>query len=71
MPTHTQPDPDRPAVTVDEACSILKVSRPTIYAMVRRGDLSLFKIGRSSRLNRRQVLALIGESAPSEGGDAA
>lgn len=51
---------DSPALTPSEAAEVLKVTRQTIYALIDRGELTRYKVGRSTRLNRQQVLALVG-----------
>lgn len=33
-------------LTVEEACEIVKLSRPTIYDMIKAGELPCFEIGR-------------------------
>ncbi len=54
------PVPAPAVLTIDETAETLRVSRQTVHALINRGELRRYKIGRSTRLNRREVLALIG-----------
>lgn len=63
-PSSTQTlDTVAPAITytIAEGARVLGVSRPTIYALAKRGELTIYKVGRCSRLNAAQVHALVGE----------
>lgn len=51
---------DSPALTPSEAAEVLKVTRQTVYALIDRGELRRFKVGRSTRIPTRDVLGLIG-----------
>lgn len=61
-PTEHSPTPKalleaHEALTVGESCSVLRISRPTLYRHVAAGKLTAFKIGartlfRSSELRR-------------------
>lgn len=54
-----------PAVlTVEEAAEVLRISRGSAYEAVRTGDLPHVRIGRTIRVPRRALLALLGEDAP-------
>ncbi len=48
------------ALTTTEAAHQLGVSRQTIYALISRGVLTPYKIGRATRLNTAQVRSLVG-----------
>jgi len=48
------------AWTVLQAADALNVTRQTIYALIARGKLTRYKVGRCTRLNSLEVLALIG-----------
>lgn len=50
----------RPAISPAEAAELLGVSRQHVYALIARGDLRRFKVGRCTRLNTAEVLALVG-----------
>lgn len=44
-------DPDAARLlTVSEGCEVLHVSRPTLYGLIRRGELRTITIGRSRRI---------------------
>lgn len=71
MPQHTiaQPRPDveqagaQPeAWTVMQAATALQVTRQTVYKLIADGRLTRYKLGRCTRLNSCEVLALIGGS---------
>lgn len=49
--------------TPNEAAAALGVTRQTIYAMVKRGELTMYKVGRCSRFRIDQVHALVGASS--------
>lgn len=51
---------NRAAISPGEAADLLGVSRQTIYNLVERGELTRYKVGRCTRLQRREVLALVG-----------
>lgn len=53
---------ESPVCTPAEAAQLLRVSRPMIYKLAREGQLTFHKIGRSTRLQRSEVLALVGLS---------
>lgn len=46
-------------LTVAEAASILRLSRPTIYRLVSDGTLPAHKIGGSIRIDREEMLAAL------------
>ena len=46
-------------LTVKEVMAVLKVSRPTIYAIRERGDLEAVKIGKSVRFRKSDVEKLM------------
>lgn len=50
----------RAAVSPQEAADLIGVSRQTIYNLIDRGELTRYKIGRSTKLNTAQVLGLVG-----------
>jgi excisionase family DNA binding protein len=49
MNMNREPDATR-LLTVSEACERLQVSRPTLYGLIRRGELRTITIGRSRRI---------------------
>lgn len=61
---HTAPEPS-PVCTVPlllrpkHVAKLLAVSRPTVYAMVRRGDLEAFQVGDALKVSERSVLAYL------------
>ncbi len=50
------------AITIDEAAKQLHVARQTVYNLINRGVLNKYKIGAATRLNAREVFALVGEN---------
>lgn len=50
---------ERTLIDVDEACYILRKSRPTIYRMVKDGALPCYKIGRELRFYKDELLEFI------------
>lgn len=57
MPATTE---TRVAVSPAEAAEMYGVSRQTIYALIDRGELRRFHVGRCARIPVDDVLALIG-----------
>jgi excisionase family DNA binding protein len=49
-----------PVLTVEEAATVLRISRGSAYEAVRTGELPHVRIGRSIRVPRAALLALIG-----------
>ena len=47
--------PDNNSLTPEEVAEILKIKKHTVYQMVKRGDLTAFRIGRKLRINPRDV----------------
>ena len=52
-------EPDKLAYNVNEAAAALGVSRRTVYELVSKGDLSLFKLGGRSLIRRDTLQAYI------------
>ena len=52
--------PERLVYSPAEAAVALGVARQTVYALIERGDLRRFKLGRCSRIPAVDILALIG-----------
>jgi excisionase family DNA binding protein len=48
-------------LTVEEAAEALRISRGSAYEAVRTGDLPHVRIGRTIRVPRAALLALLGE----------
>lgn len=54
QPAHTHNPFLAPALlTVPEAMSALRLSRATVYDLIRSGELGSVKVGRSRRIRRR------------------
>ena len=49
----------KPAYTVAEVCKLLKVSKPTVYAMEKRGEIEFTKLGRLTRISAERVEAIL------------
>jgi excisionase family DNA binding protein len=55
---HTASPPDRQVLTVDEAAVLLRVSRFTLYAEIKRGRIpGVVRVGRTIRLSRGALAA--------------
>jgi excisionase family DNA binding protein len=54
---------ERHAYTVNEACSVLRVSRATAYELMKRGKLKYFYVLESRRIPATQINALVKEEA--------
>jgi excisionase family DNA binding protein len=48
-------------LTVEEAAEVMRISRGSAYEAVRTGDLPHVRIGRTIRVPRKALLALLGE----------
>lgn len=62
---------DRPAFSPAEAAEVLGVTRQTVHALINRGELRRFKVGRLTRIPRNDVLALVGAATVEGAHDAA
>ena len=51
----------RQPLKLSEASKLLTISRPTIYRMAKRGELTLTKIGCSTRICAEEVDRLLGK----------
>ena len=49
----------RQSLTLKDACFILRLSRPTIYRMNKRGEIKLLKIGNSTRISAQEIDRLL------------
>lgn len=41
--------------TIEEVSQLLKVSKLTLYDMVKKGDIPVFRVGRQMRINTRNL----------------
>jgi excisionase family DNA binding protein len=57
------PPVERHAYTVNEACSVLRCSRVTLYELMKRGRLKYFYILNSRRIPASQIHALVKEAS--------
>lgn len=51
------------ALSINDACAALGISRSHIYVLMNRGDLRLVKLGRKSVVPRAEIRRLLGEAA--------
>lgn len=51
---------ERIALSPSEAAAALGITRQTVYALINRGELRRFKVGRCTRIPAADVLALVG-----------
>ena len=45
-------------LSINEACSILNVTNPTVYKLIAQGQLDSYKVGRSRRITRESLQRL-------------
>jgi excisionase family DNA binding protein len=57
-------DPASAVLTIPEAAAVLRVGRTAAYAAVRTGELRVCKIGRSLRVPRQALAAMLETDAP-------
>jgi excisionase family DNA binding protein len=50
-------------LSVSQVCAALNLSRPTLYAMLERGDLPSIRLGHLHRIPRRAVEQLLTKAA--------
>lgn len=43
-------------LTINEACKMLKISKPTLYKLGKIGKIKFIKIGKSTRILRQQIV---------------
>lgn len=53
-----------PFITVKETCSLLKISRQTVYEWMRSGKLKAVKAGRLVRIRREDLESFLKEWRP-------
>lgn len=58
--------PPPATLTVEEAAAMLRISRGSAYAAVRAGEIPSIRLGRSLRVPRKKLLALLGETEEPE-----
>lgn len=49
----------RQPYTVAEVCKLFRISKPTVYRMAERGELTLLKLGRSTRIPAEDIEKLL------------
>ena len=62
--SHPAAQPD--TFTVEEAAAMLRLGRTAAYAAARRGDLPAIRIGRTLRVPRHRLEALLGIAPENE-----
>jgi excisionase family DNA binding protein len=53
---------ERVVYTVDEACSVLRISRATVYTLMKNQQLRYFQIGSRRRIPASEISRLVGEA---------
>ena len=48
-------------MTVNEVADLLRVSRMTVYRLIKGGDVAAFKVGRGYRLRQEDVHSYLNE----------
>lgn len=56
-------------LTVQEVADLMRVSSMTVYRMVHSGDIPAIRFGRSFRIPRSAVVALMGNESSQQLGD--
>jgi excisionase family DNA binding protein len=56
-------------LTVQEVADLMRVSSMTVYRMVHSGDIPAIRFGRSFRIPRSAVVALMGHASSQQLGD--
>ena len=54
---------DSPLIGCEEVCTLLHISEPTFWRLIKRGDLTSIKLGKRRMVLRESVHALIKERA--------
>jgi len=49
-------------LTTEEACKLLKISKPTLYKLIEKKKISGYKIGKEYRFNKQELMSYIGGS---------
>ena len=52
-------EPQKKLLTIDEACTVLSLSRAKIYSLIAQGVLGSITIGRSRRVPSQEIDAFI------------
>lgn len=47
--------PDSPLMTVAEVAEVLRVSRMTVYRLIKAGELTAIRVGKNYRVRRRDL----------------
>jgi excisionase family DNA binding protein len=58
-------------LTVAEVAEHLRITKPSVYALIRAGELATFKIGRCRRIPAAAVDAYVRQQLEASGGSAA
>ncbi|MFQ5899821.1 MAG: helix-turn-helix domain-containing protein [Candidatus Methylomirabilia bacterium] len=56
-------------LTISEACQRLRISRATLYKLVKRGTLPLVKVGGKSLITEEALQNLLRPQPPGQGGE--
>lgn len=60
-----------PVLTIEEAASVLRISRSAAYAAASRGDLPVLRIGRALRVPTAQLVSMLSDPLASPPGPSA
>ncbi len=55
-------------MTVEEVAAYLKLSKITVYKLVKKGQLPGFRVGNSWRFRKDRILEIMSEQMPEEPG---
>jgi excisionase family DNA binding protein len=53
------PQDSKAIMTIDEVASFLKLSKITIYKLVKKGDIPAFRVGNSWRFQRDKIETMV------------
>lgn len=51
--------PDSPLMTVAEVAEVLRVSRMTVYRLIKGGELTAIRVGKNYRIRRQDLEAYL------------
>jgi excisionase family DNA binding protein len=54
---------ERDVLTSTEACQLLRISRPTLRSLIKKGELSAFKIGNRWRIMKTELVRYVKEKS--------
>ena len=56
-------DFDQPLLTVSEVAHLMRVSKMTVYRLIKSGELAALRVGKNYRVTRRDISRYLDERA--------